>query len=280
VSNPIVPARGSARDEVAARLPLTGSAARAVAARLPLTLAAARATDAPAGTAWRGPSLNEAVADAVGAATGVRPAIDAHGPDPFLHPAFVAVYARARVDQVVRALSARTNLVLSGSSAIVMGDGPVAEELTATATRIGMRVERAIDNPVGALRARLSGLATLRTADVPESSRRTHYVFATGEATAPLAASELHGIVVDASVDGRAVALDAAGHPVARPTVVGDADALVVAMPAPLPAHPDEGDSAAWRILDALTALGILTSAGSDDADAALARLILDREAP
>jgi hypothetical protein len=246
-----------------------------VPARLDLTArAASQHPVAESSISWGGalPPLPPSARDAVRRASGLTLDVDAAAPDPLARPAFSALYARTRAEQVVLAFSSRTNLVLAGTSIAVVGDGPLADELSATLTRIGARVVRFSDSPLVRLRAHLAGLAAHRLSEIDRAAG-LHYLLATGE-HAPLT-PPAGPVRVDAAPSGSSF-LDAAPAAAAlRAGVERDpAGVRTVAVPAVFPA--DAGGSALdARILDALGALSVLRAAGVDDGDAALAELVL-----
>jgi hypothetical protein len=247
-------------------------------ARLPLAVAALAGQRLQTEIAWSGPLVVTGdVADAVASTFGVtlRSAPDA--PDPRAHPAFSALYASARTEQVILQLSSRTNLALAGTSAVVAGDGPLAARLTASLTRIGVRVLRASDDPLVALDAHLAGLAAIPLAAIPlggAGDTGAHYVLLTGENTPAITAGTLSAVVLDASADGSALAIGAATHS-SRPGVRVDGDARIVPIDPPLPTDIRTGSGLQWRLLDALVALSILTARCEPDR---LALLALERE--
>ena len=207
--------------------------------------------------------------------------LDAKAPDPLCLPAFAALYAQARADQVIRAFSRRTNLVLAGTTTAVVGDGPVADALTTALTRIGSRVVRVAADPVVRLRARLAGLET--TAQL-STTAGAHYIIATGESHPPLDpaldtaldTAAFAAVLADASPSGTALR-SATGTPV-RPHVdrAGET-ARVVSIPSPFPADLDEPPGLAWRIADLYLALSRLVADGGDPraADLLIAEAVL-----
>lgn len=245
-----------------------------LAARLPLATAAGSPGRPGAEVVWGGPlAPSDALVDAVAAAFGVALRTAADGPDPGAHPAFRALFASARAEQVVRQLSSRTNLALAGTTAVVVGDGPLAERLTRTLTRIGVRVLRATDDPLVRLDAELAGLGHVPVS--ASGSTGAHYILLTGEGTAPIAAATLEGVVVDASADGGALDIGAT-RDASRPGVRIEGRARIVELDPPLPSGVHAGSGLQWRVLDALVALSILTARGEADR---LATLALERRA-
>lgn len=238
--------------------------------RLPLTRAAAPAETIQA--TWREPfGLVPAVADAVAEETGVRLTTDAGAPDPRENPAFAALFASARTEQVILELSSRTNLVLAGTSATVIGDGRLGDRLARSLGRIGARTTRATDDPLIALRSRLDALEVISLDQLAPA----HYVFLTGEGVPAIDAARLAGVVVDASADGLALAVGET-RALTRPEVRGEVEARIVSVDPPLPTDLDRARGLQWRILDALLALSILESRGEA---AGLARLALEQYA-
>ncbi|MFK0402409.1 hypothetical protein ACIQTT_08785 [Microbacterium sp. NPDC090225] len=205
--------------------------------------------DAPAPVSWRFAALPEAVADAARSAFGVDVVSDAAAPDPRDLPAFAAIFAHARAEQIVRALARRTNLVLPAASALVIGDGPLADRLAATLTIGGSRVIRGISDPVAHLRAHLAG-ARLVTEPWPAAD----LALATGEGHSPVDPASATGVLIDASVDANGLVPSRAGDTV-RPFVtragegtwVVEAPGVFETLGQPSP------------VADALVALSILT---------------------
>lgn len=232
--------------------------------------------DSPVTVSWRFPEVPDDVADAARAAFGVDVVTDAVAPDPRDLPAFAAIVAHARAEQIVRALARRTNLVLPAASALVIGDGPIADRLAATLDIGGTRVVREIADPVARLRAHLAG-ARLVTQRWPA----VDLVLTTGEGHAPVDPASVTGVLIDASVD--AIGLTPSSGDVVRPFVarVGDAT-WVVEAPGVFETLGQPSPAA-----DALVALSILTAHGDRVpepvegrhpaalADAHLARLVI-----
>lgn len=231
--------------------------------------------DAPAAVSWRFAALPEQVADAARAAFGVTITAADSAPDPRELPAFAAIFAHARAEQIVRALARRTNLVLPAASALVIGDGPVADRLAATLTIGGSRVIRGIADPVARLRAHLAGA---RTVDEPWPV--ADLVLTTGEGHSPVDPASVTGVLIDASVDANGL-VPSAGDTV-RPFVtrVGEGTWVVEAPGV----FETLGQSS--LLADALVALSILTARAENGgrfdelsdpalADAHLARLVL-----
>lgn len=248
----------------------------ATASPLGLRLAAAAAAAHPSSEArtigWRFPALPPALADAVATEWGLTIVEDADAVDPRSHGAFAALHAHARSEQVVRALARRTNLVLPAASALVIGDGPVAETIATALGRGGTRVVRAVGDPVVRLRAALAGTRHVPAGDPWPAA---DLVIASGEGHPPLDPAALSGVAIDASPDGSGLR-DAGGESV-RPGVRQVAgQTWVVDAPGPF----ENGNAASarpTRIADLLVALSILRAgaAGAADADALLAGLVL-----
>ncbi|RKT33242.1 S-adenosyl-L-homocysteine hydrolase [Microbacterium sp. AG1240] len=218
------------------------------------------------------PPLPRVLADAVAETWGATISVEADGADPLALPGFGAAFAQARADQVVRAFSRRTNLVLAGATTAVVGAGPIADALAAALTRIGSRVVRVSDDPVTRLRAHLAGIAFADVGALPETTRHAHYVVATGDGHDPIDPHRTEAVLIDASLGGTGLA--PAGGPVRRPHVrrVGGASTVVDAPP-PLPDDLNTIDALAWRLADLLVALGLLVAANGGDLTAADARL-------
>lgn len=226
--------------------------------------------DEPIEIAWDFPPLPAPLADAVAAAWGVSVVADPSASDPRSHRAFGALFAHARSEQVVRALASRTNLVLPAASALIIGDGPLAETITRTLVVGGTRVVRAIVDPVTRLRAHLDGVR-LATADA-ERLPSTDLVITTGEGHAPLDAATLSGVVIDASVGATpALRRPTAGTEV-RASVhrLGERSWIVEA---PDVYETARGAVGPTRTADLLVALSVLR-ARTDEPDALLAGLV------
>lgn len=210
------------------------------------------------------PPLTDAAADAVAHAHGIRLAQAPDAPDPWDVRSFAGLFAQARADQVLRALSSRTNLVLSGTTTRVVGDGPIADALAAALTRIGSRVIRASADPRTRLRAELAGLGT-------DPAAHAHQTIATGEGHGPVDPGTVTGLLVDAAPRPGTGFAAGAGEP-ARPGVVraGEREAWIVDVPPPFADDPDPSQR---RMLDALVTLSLLSGAG--DLDRAFAEAVL-----
>ncbi|MFT4306829.1 MAG: hypothetical protein QM604_08060, partial [Microbacterium sp.] len=120
-------------------------------------------------------------------------------PDALSVPSFAAYLGHLRAEQILRALSARTNRTLAASRVRVVGDGPLAEALWTALGRLGAHVTAVSDDPRTALRARLRGLPTLTGATGADEA---DHVIVTGEGHGPLDPATLRGTVIDASFDG------------------------------------------------------------------------------
>lgn len=218
---------------------------------------------------WRFPALPDAVADAARTAFGVTVTVDPAGPDPRDLPAFAALFAHARAEQIVRALARRTNLVLPAASALVIGDGPVADRLTATLSIGGARVVRGIADPVARLRAHLAGVRT-----VSEPWPAADLVLTTGEGHAPVDPASLTGVLIDAAstparlsnrVNTGFSTVEATSHAIRKPVAVrehvGRVGEGTWVVEAPGVYETLDGDRPN-RVADALVALSILTVRG------------------
>ena len=260
-----LPARGSTADAV-----------RLTDLRLASTAAAAHPADGsdgePVELAWDFPPLPTPIADAVAAAWGVRVVSDPAASDPRSHPAFGVLFAHARSEQVVSALASRTNLVLPAASALIVGDGLLAETIARTLVVGGTRVVRAIDDPIARLRAHLEGVRLAPATADAESLPSTDLVIATGEGHAPLDAAVLAGVSIDASVGATpALRRPTAGTEV-RASVhrLGERSWIV---DAPDVYETARGAIGPTRTADLLVALSVLR-ARTDEPDALLAELV------
>ena len=184
--------------------------------------------------------------------------------DPLASRAFGALYSRLRAEQVARALSARTNLTLAGSTVRVVGDGPLAGALTALLRRLGTGVVRATDDPVERLEATLDGL---RVEGVGAPAASVHVTLLTG--VGHDAAAAIDGVVADASPRP----VDAADAPSPRPYVRSTAKGSLVEMPSPLPTDAEAPSSTQLRLLDALLA-ALIVDGGPDDARGVFAEAV------
>jgi hypothetical protein len=243
-------------------------AADAPPAGFPLAAAAASAhpSTEPQVIGWRFPALPAVVADAASAAWEVTVVAEDTGPDPRDGQAFSALLSHARSEQVVRALAKRTNLVLPAATALVVGDGPIAEMIATSLAAGGTRIVRVIDAPAARLRAHLAGIRTVSASDPLTAA---DLLIATGEGHVPVDPAAQPGVAIDASLDATGL-IPAAGETV-RPSVQRLAPrSWLVASPEPFTA----ADGTPGRIADLLVALSILR-AHTDDADDALAELVL-----
>lgn len=195
--------------------------------------------------AWDFPALPTTVVEAASAAFGVTISADAAAADPRDLPAFAAIYAHARAEQIVRALARHTNLVLPAATALVIGDGPLADRLASSLAAGGSRVIRGIGDPVARLRAHLAGA---RTATAPWPA--ADLVLATGEGHAPVDPASVTGVLIDASAEASGL-LSSEGETV-RPFVTRVGEGVwVVEAPGVFDAH-------ASHLADAIVALSIL----------------------
>jgi len=227
---------------------------------------------------WGGslPRLPDSLDDRVSAAWGLTIVHDNAAAAPLSLPAFAALFAQSRADQVLRAFSGRTNLVLSGSTTVVVGAGILADALTTTLTRIGSRVVRVVDNPVERLRAHIAGLETASLDEVTAVTARAHYLLTTGESHTPIDPRGLGAVVADASVG--AAALRAIGGASVRRHVrrADEGDTRIVEMPAVFPDHDEASGDLSWRLADLLIALSL---SAAETGDLAAADECLAREA-
>lgn len=192
---------------------------------------------------------------ALRATWGVDVVHDPAASDPLESRAFGILYAHMRAEQVVLALSARTNLTLAGGTVRVVGDGPVATALTTLLRRLGAGVVRATDDPVERLAARLEGVRVEAVA----ASGAGSLTLLTGVGHDGVTATAADGLVAD--VSPRPV--DATDLPSPRPHVRTTANGSLVEMPGPLPPEGEQATAAQLRIADALLAALL---AGDDDA--------------
>jgi len=243
-------------------------AADAPPAGFPLAAAAASAhpSTEPRTIGWRFPGLPAVVADAASTFWNVTVVADDTAPDPRDGQAFSALLAHARSEQVVRALAGRTNLVLPAATALVVGDGQIAETIAASLSAGGSRIIRAIDAPVARLRAHLAGTRTLTASG---SLPAADLLITTGEGHARVDPAARSGVAIDASLDGTGL-IPASGETV-RPFVQRLAPRSWLVDP---PESFTAADGGPGRIADLLVALSILR-AHTDDADSALAELEL-----
>ncbi len=178
--------------------------------------------------------------------------------DPLAARAFGLLYGHLRAEQVVLALSARTNLTLAGGTVRIVGDGALAPALTTVLRRLGAAVVRATDDPVERLAARLDGVRVEPVA----ATGATPLTVLTGVGHDGVTATDLRGLVADASPRP----VEAAALPSPRPHVRTTPNGSLVEMPSPLPVEGERPASAQIRLADALIA-ALIT--GADDAFAA-----------
>lgn len=264
VSSAIPPAQTAAADDVLLRLPLSQRAVAAGSPHPPRHVALAPVL----------PALPPEVTDAVAREWGVVIGRDDAGADPRGIPAFATLFAQARTEQVLRAISARTNLVLAGTRTAVVGDGALAAAIVASLTRIGSRVTVVAADPHARLRSHVTGLTTAAPDALDDVVARLDHVVATGEGHAPLDPAHLPAIVADASPDGSGLA-PAAGESV-RPHVrrVAAGGGWIVGMPQPYPADIDAASALEWHSIDLVVAVAVLTTIHDGESrDAVSARL-------
>ena len=189
---------------------------------------------------------------------------DPAAPDPLASPAFGILYAHVRAEQVVLALSARTNLTLAGGTVRIVGDGPLAAALTTVLRRLGAAVVRATDDPMNALSARLDGVRV----EAVRAAGPAPLTILTGVGHDGVVATEVTGLVADASP--RPVDATALASP--RPHVRTTTNGSLVEMPSPLPSDGQRPTGAQLRLADALVAS--LVAASRADGEAAFARAV------
>jgi hypothetical protein len=198
--------------------------------------------------------------------------------------AFTATLAQARCEQIVRALSRDTNLVLPGASVLVIGGGPLAATFIRVLDRLGSRVTVGASDPAARLQSQLLGLATVYPAAV--KGWNSDFIIFTGEDHARVRPDDFNGTLVDASMDGGVL-----GNPRAfkvtttRLRAVGN-NSWILDAPSPVPSDLTPAGELEWHIVDLIVALALLFAAlppggsGSVEtravrADTALARLLL-----
>lgn len=226
---------------------------------LPLTRRLLAASPLPSGVLSYGgalPALSPAWRTALEAELGVDVVHDPAAFDPLASRAFGILYSRLRAEQVVLALSARTNLTLAGSTVRVIGDGALAGALTTLLRRLGAGVVRRTDDPVERLEARLDGIRV--EGDAPPAV--VHATLLTGVGHDALVATGIAGLVADASPRP----VDAGDSPSPRPHVRSTAKGSLVEMPSPLPTDTEVPTSSQRRLLDALL-LALTVDGGPDD---------------
>ncbi|MDF2991013.1 MAG: S-adenosylhomocysteine hydrolase [Microbacterium sp.] len=208
------------------------------------------------------PPLPPAVRAALREAGHVDLAYEDDGVDPLASPAFGILYSRLRAEQVLRAVSARTNLTLAGTTVAVVGDGAVSAALTSSLRTLGAAVVRVTDAPVAALAARLDGLPVRAVREISHTDRPVHLTVLTGEGHGILSIETLTGLIADASPRGTIAGTDGAA-PSHRPFVTTAGSALLVEVPSPLPAEGTASTAPQRRVLDALIAWRLVD--GDDD---------------
>lgn len=192
------------------------------------------------------PALPSALRAAVRETCGLDVSPGAGGPDPLASRAFGILYAHVRAEQVVLAVSARTNLTLAGSTVRIVGDGPLATALTTVLRRLGASVVRATDDAIERLAARLDGVRVEAVAD-PSTA---HLTLLTGVGHDGIRATHLPGLVADASPRP----VDATDLPSPRPHVRTTPNGALVEMPSPLPVEGEHPSAAQLHLADALVA--------------------------
>ncbi len=222
---------------------------------------------------WDFPALPPQIGTAVERTWRLRIENDPGASSPLALPGFAAAFAPARSTQLLRALAHRTNLVLPGARILVVGDGPLADALSTTLSRMGSRIVRAVNDPVTRLRAALAGAET--HSSIADVRIDVDEVIATGEGHPPLDPRSAHGVLLDASPDGRAL-LTVPGSPV-RPHVrrVDGGATHIVDAPAVFPPLLDEATALDRHLVDLFVALSLLRRADPTAADTELARLVL-----
>lgn len=215
---------------------------------------------APAAVAYGGPlpDLPPAIRAALRDAERIDVVHDPAAPDPLESRVFGLLYAHVRAEQVVLALSARTNLTLAGSTVRIVGDGRVAAALTTVLRRLGAAVVRASDDPVERLAAALDGVRVESVA-APEAAT-VHVTLLTGVGHDAVTATDVDGLVADASPRP----MDATTWPSPRAHVRTTPKGALVEMPSPLPTAAEPPTAAQWHLADALLA-ALLVNGGPDD---------------
>lgn len=230
-------------------------------AAFPITLRIrdARALASPA-VAYGGalPDLPPDVRAALRDAGDVDVVHDPAAPDPLESRTFGLLYGHVRAEQVVLALSARTNLTLAGSTVRIVGDGPLAAASTTLLRRLGAAVIRATDDPVERLAATLDGVR-VESVHAPDAAA-VHVTLLTGVGHEALTATDVAGLVADASPRP----VDATAWPSPRAYVRTTPKGSLVEMPSPLPTASEPPTAAQWRLADALVA-ALLVDGGPDD---------------
>ncbi|SIS18476.1 hypothetical protein [Microbacterium sp. RURRCA19A] len=171
---------------------------------------------------------------------------DPAAPDPLASRAFGILYGHLRAEQVVLALSARTNLTLAGGTVRIVGDGPLAAALTTVLRRLGAAVVRATDDPTERLAARLDGVRVEAVAAVGAAP----LTVLAGVGHDGVTAFDVRGLVADASPRP----VDATDLPSPRPHVRTTPNGSLVEIPPPLPVEGQPPTAAQLRLADALVA--------------------------
>lgn len=205
------------------------------------------------------PALPTSVRADLRATANVDVVHDPAAPDPLAWRAFGILYAQVRAEQVVLALSARTNLTLAGSTVRIVGDGPLAATLTTVLRRLGAAVVRATDDPVERLAARLDGVRVEAVA----AASAAPLTILTGTGHDGILPTDAPGLVADAAPRP----VDATALPSPRPHVRATANGSLVEMPSPLPVDGERPTAAQLHLADALAAaLLARTRVDGDDA--------------
>lgn len=194
---------------------------------------------------------------------------DADAPDPLASRAFGLLYAHVRAEQIVLALSARTNLTLAGSTVRVVGDGPLAPAMTTLLRRLGAAVVRSSDDPVERLAARLDGIRVAPVSAAASADEHIAFTVLTGAGHADLAITDVAGVVADASPRP----MDATAWPSPRPHVRTTPKGSLVEMPSPLPTEAEAPTAAQRHLADALLA-ALLVEGGPDDSAGGFAEAV------
>lgn len=195
----------------------------------------------------------------------------AGGADPLIHASFADLLSHLRVQQVVRALAARTNRQLAGTRVTVVGSGPLAEAARDILSRIGARVTVSTDDPAPALRARTRGYPTATLGAI--GAVPAEHVIVTGEGHAPLDTRTIAATAIDASFRGDAV-IPPAGSPAARPGVIQHGAGWVVAAPSLWADDITDGAAVAERAVLSILTLSRIAAGddGARDIDTRFAR--------
>lgn len=237
---------------------------------LPISRRLIAAHGSPARTVAYGgalPALTPAWRLAVFEALGVDVVFDAAAYDPLSSRVFDLLYGRVRAEQVVLALSARTNLTLAGATVRIVGDSSLAVALTQLLRRLGAGVVRSTDDPVERLSATLDGVRVENVAAAASGS--AHVALLTGVGHDGIAAADIAGLVADVSPRPT----DAAGAASPRPFVRSLPQGSVVDMPSPLPTDGAAPTFAQRHLLDALVA-ALVIDGGPDDERGAYAEAV------